>query len=212
MSGDKTVLVYVPSDKLQLVIPFMPSELIFAVGSENPVKINCVAEAINAFWLDARAVGVKTDSGVSVQPDSDEEMLLGALNRARQALAKTPEAQFGVGLEGGTLDAEDGMWAYAWIVVVDQKGRIGKGQSGRFLLPEPVAQLVRDGIELGEADDRFFGRSNSKQQDGAIGILSDGVVTRLDLYKPAVIFALLPFVHPEFYGQNFMGGIFTGRE
>ena len=177
----------------------MPTELIFAVGSENPVKINCVAEAIASFWTDARAVGAKTNSGVSAQPESDHEMFLGALNRARQALEKTPEAHFGVGLEGGTLDAEDGMWAYAWIAVVDREGKIGKGQSGRFLLPEPIAQMVREGIELGEADDRFFGRSNSKQQDGAIGILSDGVVTRLDLYKPAVIFALLPFVHPEFY-------------
>ncbi len=180
----------------------MPSELILAVGSENPVKINCVANAAKAFWPEVRAVGIGTDSGVSAQPDSDHEMFVGALNRARQALAKTPGAQFGVGLEGGTLDAEDGMWAYAWIVVVDRGGRVGKGQSGRFLLPAVIAQMVRDGIELGEADDRFFGRSNSKQQDGAIGILSDGVVTRLDLYQPAVVFALLPFVHPEFYEEQ----------
>lgn len=179
----------------------MTQNFIFAVGSENPVKINCVAEAIRAFWIEARAVGVKTESGVSAQPDTDHEMWLGALNRARQALAETPEADFGVGLEGGTLDTDEGMWAYAWIAVVDREGRIGKGQSGRFLLPEPVAHLVREGIELGEADDRFFGRSNSKQKDGAIGILSDGVVTRLDLYKPAVIFALLPFVHPEYYSK-----------
>ncbi len=180
----------------------MQSTLLFAVGSENPVKINCVAEAIQAFWPESRAVGVKTDSGVSAQPDSDQEMFVGALNRARQALENTADAQFGVGLEGGTLDAEDGMWAYAWIVVADREGRVGKGQSGRFLLPEPIAQMVREGIELGEADDRFFGRSNSKQQDGAIGILSDGVVTRLDLYKPAVVFALLPFVHPEYYDSG----------
>lgn len=180
----------------------MSSEYLFAVGSGNPVKINCVAEAVIAFWPEARAVGVHTDSGVSAQPDSDHEMFVGAHNRARQALEKTPDAQFGVGLEGGTLDTEEGMWAYAWIVVIDRQGQIGKGQSGRFLLPEPIAELVRQGIELGEADDRFFGRSNSKQKDGAIGILSDGVVTRLDLYKPAVIFALLPFVHNEFYGLS----------
>ena len=99
----------------------MSSLLTFAVGSENPVKINCVAEAIAAFWPEARAVGIRTESGVSAQPDSDHEMLLGALNRANQALAKTPEARFGVGLEGGTLDAEDGMWAYAWIVVVESR-------------------------------------------------------------------------------------------
>ncbi|MGH9799871.1 MAG: DUF84 family protein, partial [Blastocatellia bacterium] len=118
----------------------MPSKYLFAVGSGNPVKINCVAEAVKGFWPDAYAVGVNTDSGVSAQPESDHEMFIGALNRARQALEKTPEAAFGVGLEGGTFDSEDGMWAYAWIVVVDRQGQIGKGQSGRFLLPEPIAE------------------------------------------------------------------------
>ena len=200
MSDNDAVVVYGSELKLQLVdLSLMSSNNLFAVGSENPVKINCVAEAVVAFWPEARAIGIHTDSGVSAQPESDHEMFLGAFNRAQQALEKIPEAEFGVGLEGGTLDTEEGMWAYAWIAVLDRQGRIGKGQSGRFLLPEPIAQMVRDGIELGEADDRFFGRSNSKQQDGAIGILSDGVVTRLDLYKPAVVFALLPFVHREFY-------------
>lgn len=180
----------------------MSSTLTFAVGSENPVKINCVAEAIAEFWPEARAVGVNTDSGVSAQPSSDHEMFMGALNRAQQALQKTSGADFGVGVEGGTLDTEEGMWAYAWIVIVDRAGRVGKGQSGRFLLPELIARLVRAGVELGEADDQVFGRSNSKQKDGAIGILSDGRVTRLKLYQPAVTFALLPFIHPEHYAAG----------
>src|SRR5215207_2889266 len=99
----------------------MRSKYLFAVGSENPVKLNCVAEAVVAFWPEAHAVGVNTDSGVSAQPESDHEMFLGAFNRAQQALEKIPEAQFGVGLEGGTLDTEEGMWAYAWIAVIDRQ-------------------------------------------------------------------------------------------
>jgi len=177
----------------------MTTKYIFAVGSENPVKINCVAEAVAEFWPDAKAVGVNTDSGVSHQPSSDHEMVTGAMNRARQALTKIPEAHFGVGLEGGTLDTEDGMLAYAWAVVVDREDRVGKGQTGRFMLPEAVARLIREGMELGEADDRFFGRNNSKQKEGAIGILSDGRVTRTTLYKPAVTFALLRFWRQEYY-------------
>ncbi len=177
----------------------MPSEPIFAIGSENPVKINCVTEAAAEFWPESKTIGVNTDSGVSRQPASDREMLTGALNRARQALDKIPDAHFGVGIEGGTLDTTDGMWAYAWVVIVDREGRAGRGQTGRFMLPEAVAALIREGMELGEADDRFFGRSNSKQQEGAIGILSDGRITRTTLYQPAVTFALLRFVHPEYY-------------
>ena len=176
------------------------TKLLFAVGSTNPVKVNCVTQAVRQFWPDAQTVGVNTDSQVSDQPMSDEEMFMGARNRAWHALALTPDATHGVGLEGGVLGTPQGMWAYAWMVVVDRAGRTGIGQSGRFMLPAGVAELVRSGLELGEADDRFFGASNSKQKAGAIGLLSDEKIDRLQLYLQGVTFALLPFVHPEFYG------------
>ena len=172
---------------------------IFAVGSENPVKLGCVAAAVTQFWPDAEVRGVHTDSGVSHQPASEHEMFTGALNRAQQALAQIAAADYGVGLEGGVLDTADGMWAFAWVVIVERGGRLGQGQTGRFLLPEGVAQLVRSGLELGEADDRFFGRENSKQNEGAIGLLSNGKLNRLRLYQQGVTFALLRFVNPEIY-------------
>ncbi len=174
--------------------------MIFAVGSENPVKINCVTHAVAEFWNEFKVVGINTDSQVSAQPKSEAEMYAGALNRARHSIEKISDANFGVGIEGGIVDTAQGMWAFAIIVIIDRNQRISEGQTGRFKLPEGVAKLIREeGLELGEADDRFFGRENSKQNEGAIGILSDRKITRLDLYKPAVIFALLPFIHSEYY-------------
>jgi inosine/xanthosine triphosphatase len=181
----------------------MSDKLQFVVGSTNPVKVGCVAEAASLFWPGAVTIGVETDSGVSAQPRSDQEMLTGAHNRAAQALEKyavtNAGASFGIGIEGGVIDTADGMWAYAWVVVQGSDGRIGKGQTGRFLLPDPIAQLIRGGMELGEADDIFFGRENSKQREGAVGILSNGHITRHQLYQPAVTFALFRFIHQEFY-------------
>ena len=174
-------------------------ERLFAVGSKNPVKLGCVADAVREFWPAAQVIGVEVDSGVGAQPDSERQIYTGAFNRARAALAAVPEARYGVGLEGGVLEQDDGMWAFAWAVVVDRDARVGKGKTGHFLLPEGVAGLVREGLELGAADDRFFGRSNSKQQEGAIGILSDGRLTRHALYRQGVVFALLRFLHPEYY-------------
>jgi inosine/xanthosine triphosphatase len=171
----------------------------FAVGSLNPVKVACVAEAVVEFWPAARAIGVAVDSKVPAQPSSEREILAGARNRAAQALENSQDASHGVGIEGGTVDSDDGMWAFAWVVVIDRDGKLGRGRTGAFLVPEGVARLVRAGLELGDADDRFFGRNNSKQQEGAIGILSDGAVTRTDLYKQGVVFALLPFVKPDYY-------------
>ena len=56
-----------------------------------------------------------------------------------------------------------------------------------------VRELVEQGLELGDADDLVFGESNSKQQNGAVGLLTDNVETRTSLYEQAVVLALIPF-------------------
>ena len=76
---------------------------------------------------------------------------------------------------------------------------VGTAGADEFFLPEKVAELVRQGVELGEADDRVFSRNNSKQGNGAIGLLTDDAIDREGLYVPAVIFALIPFKNPELY-------------
>lgn len=143
-----------------------------------------------------RAEGVSVPSGVSDQPMGDEETLLGAFNRAQAARTLYPEADFVFGIEGGCAEDAHGMQCFAWVVALGQ-GRIGRGRSGAFYLPEEVARLVRRGIELGHADDLVFGRSNSKQADGSVGLLTGGVIDRALYYEHAVILALVPFKHPN---------------
>ncbi|MBI4862770.1 MAG: DUF84 family protein [Candidatus Riflebacteria bacterium] len=175
---------------------------IFAVGSENPVKIASVLDAVRRFWPGARVVGVAMDSSVPAQPLSDHETRQGALARARGALDSVQQASHGVGLEGGVLDLGDEMWATAWVVVVSRDGRTGAGKTGQFALPAALAALVRQGAELGEADDLFFRCQGSKRREGAIGLLSNGQLTRRRLYEHGVLFALLPFVRPELYAKT----------
>ena len=76
---------------------------------------------------------------------------------------------------------------------------VGKGRSGTFFLPPKIAELIRQGKELGEADDIVFGRTNSKQENGAVGILTDGVVDRTKYYTEAVVLALIPFKNERLY-------------
>lgn len=142
--------------------------------------------------------GVSVPSGVRVQPMTDTETLQGALNRANGARLRLPEANYWAGIEGGIEEHEDGMVAYAWIVVCSNE-MTGKGRSAAFFLPPNISELVRQGKELGEADDLVFQRSNSKQSNGAIGILTGDAVDRTDLYEMAVIMALVPFRNPELF-------------
>ena len=91
--------------------------------------------------------------------------------------------------------------AFAWIVVRSQE-MIGKGRTGTFFLPPAVVELIRQGKELGEADDIVFGRSNSKQDNGAVGLLTDNVIDRAQLYEHAMILALIPFKNETLYAQQ----------
>jgi len=83
--------------------------------------------------------------------------------------------------------------------VIRSPNQVGKSKSGTFYLPGRIARLIREGLELGEADDIVFGQTDSKRKNGAIGLLTDNVITRKTLYEHAVILALLPFKNKPIY-------------
>ena len=141
---------------------------------------------------------VKTSSGVRDQPMTSRETEQGAYNRACAAAKVMPQADYWVGIEGGIEELEDEMEAFAWVVVYSPH-LTGKGRTGTFFLPPAVASLIRHGKELGEADDIIFNQNNSKQANGAIGILTGNVIDRTRLYEHAVILALTPFKNPDLY-------------
>jgi len=170
------------------------------VASSNPVKVRAVLEGFKAMFPGEEFVhiGLKFDSPVSDQPMDDAETRTGAIRRAEMARKISADADYWVGVEGGVDEEPEGMIVYAWVVILS-KERSGQARSASFFLPPEIAELVRQGKELGEADDLFFSRSNSKQENGAIGILTADAIDRQRLYEPAVIMALIPFKNPELY-------------
>jgi inosine/xanthosine triphosphatase len=171
------------------------------IASQNPVKIQAVVNGFQRMFLDQEfsVQTVSVPSGVSRQPRSNAETLHGALTRTAQAARRLPEADFWVGIEGGVEETEEGeMIAFAWVAVRDSH-QMGRGRTGAFYLPPSVTSLIRQGKELGEADDIIFGRINSKQENGAVGLLTGDVIDRAQLYEQAVILALIPFKNPRLY-------------
>jgi len=171
-----------------------------AVASRNPVKIEAAQRGFEKMFAGAvlEIISQEVPSGVSIQPRGTDEIMRGALNRANNVREVVPDTDFWVGIEGGVDDYEDEMSVYAWIVVLSER-QCGKGRTGTFFLPEAVAELIRGGMEMGDADDIVFGRSNSKQANGAIGLLTGDVIDRTGYYEPAVIMALIPFKNPGLY-------------
>ena len=171
------------------------------VGTTNPAKLAAVEQALKQIWPQVSMSSINVDSGVRAQPLSDQEAILGATTRARLALANT-DASLGIGVEGNTVEIEQGMFSTAWVAVVDRAGAIGLGSSGRFQLPEMVAQAVRQGGELGPLMDALTGEQNTKHKQGAVGILTNNLITRSAALETAVIFALTRFINPEYYASR----------
>ena len=216
-AGDTRTVVAVPL-----------SAMLVAVGSLNPVKS---ASAVNALQLafPSRTVTLfcaDVASGVPAQPMGDAETRLGAYTRALAAAVECERKHgrapdFAVGMEGGCEDllftppgpvAVDGkreMHCFAYIAVLDStSGRWGCGRTGTFQLPETVAERVRGGMELGDADAEVFGRaSNSKQRDGTVGFLTKGLISRAAYYEHAMILALAPLISVEHFAPASTDGI-----
>ncbi|WP_026464373.1 inosine/xanthosine triphosphatase [Adhaeribacter aquaticus] len=177
-------------------------EKIIVVASKNPVKVEAALTGFSKIFPDCsfRAVPVSVPSDVADQPMTDAETLMGATNRVNHAFAAYPEADFWIGIEGGVQFEQDELAALAW-VVVRSGTQLGKARSGTFFLPKAIADLVAQGMELGQANDIVFSKSNSKQKSGAIGLLTDNAVDRTLLDEQAVVLALVSFKNPELYNQ-----------
>ncbi|MEM1327735.1 MAG: inosine/xanthosine triphosphatase [Bacteroidota bacterium] len=171
------------------------------VASGNPAKIEAAQRGFQQLFTNETLVieGQATPSGVSDQPMGDEETYRGAYNRAKRLKEVRPDADYWIGIEGGNIrHTATEMEVMAWIVVLGQTYE-SKARTAGYYLPPRVIELVNQGYELGEADDIIFGVSNSKHSLGSSGLLTDGVIDRINFYMPAVIFAFLPFYKPELY-------------
>lgn len=174
-----------------------PDKLTVVVASHNPVKIGAARQAFASQFPKSalEVIPLEVESGVADQPMTDEETRRGARTRARNAQMARPEADYWVGLEGG-LDTIDGqLLASAWMVVLGRDGAVGEARTPTLPLPPGIQTLVAEGLELGEANDRVFATVNSKQGGGAFGLLTEGRYTREEVYKQALILALIPHVN-----------------
>jgi non-canonical (house-cleaning) NTP pyrophosphatase len=160
--------------------------------------------------------GFDVDSGVPHQPMGDEETQLGAKNRAlaayqdyRKKFLKFPH--LAVGLEGGLewcSQEKKVLWCMAWMCCYgrrkaplvdllasgdathyfgDKKPVFGFAKTASFAVPPPVTELINQGMELGDADDKVFNRVNSKQRSGTVGVLSGGIIDRSAYYEHALV-------------------------
>lgn len=172
--------------------------------------------------------GISVPSGVPDQPMGDAETKKGAYNRAKACyhsyLEKFQiEPHLAIGLEGGLeVDEGDVLACMAWIVVFGKRSTEildwtssndcnqyhldtpdipswGIAKTASFFLPPQICALVKDGLELGDADDQVFSRFNGKHGSGTVGILTNGLIDRSLYYEHAIHLAMIPWIRPDVY-------------
>jgi inosine/xanthosine triphosphatase len=173
--------------------------MIIAVGSTNPTKIRPVRTVFKKHFTNVIVKGISVASGVSDQPMTDEEMYLGAVTRAKNALKLVKDATYGVGIEGGLHKYSYGWFERSLIVIVNKKGEIGVGSSGGLALPSRIIKHIHEGKNLEEAVDELFGTKHVGESIGMFGLMTDKVVTRASGVAHGVAFALARFLHAELY-------------
>lgn len=185
-----------------------------AIGSLRPPKVEAVRAVMGriAEFLGYQPQAIsyiarQVNSGVSAMPLSVQEIRRGAHNRAievrRLVESESGPVDFAIGLEGGffILNTEDNehvhlqTWAYA-----HHAGEGFYGSSMSMPVPLSVARAVMENKkELGRIIDDFFNRKNVRDQDGAFGVFSLGLLTRQQALELALIGALAPFYHKKLF-------------
>jgi non-canonical (house-cleaning) NTP pyrophosphatase len=160
---------------------FFPVAGVAAVGTTNEAKLLAARRGLAQLpvWRRLTISGVKVPSGVSDMPQDLDETMRGASNRACAALAATPTAAIGVGLESGIFRAGGHTFDVCCCCIrvrETQTDSFGFGSS--WQMPASVAERLEDpSVTLDVAWETLVSDADPTGQ-GLLGQLSGGVTTR----------------------------------
>jgi inosine/xanthosine triphosphatase len=163
------------------------------VGSENDVKVSAVENIFKKIYKD---VGIQKLAVPSKVPDQpwEKDTIVGAKNRAIEALRQAGDVHFGVGVEAGLI-WNDELGEYLdvqYCAVQDRGGRVTMGHGPGFYYPKKIIEKVKQGFTVGQVMADTAKIENIGYKNGAIGYLTNNLLTRQQLTEQAVIMAMVP--------------------
>lgn len=174
-----------------------------SVGSTNAAKLGAVRAVFQRIRPDVQIRGVTVPMPPEVgEMPVGEQVKAGAIYRARKAFQ--PGDEFGVGLEGGVEFVGEECYLFNWAAVVGKDGHLSAAPSAKVLLPQDLAEEIRAGKVLGQLMIRRTGRADVNQNEGAVGYLTNGLISRQRFFEDCLILALAPYLRPDAYGRQAM--------
>lgn len=172
------------------------------LASASRIKLNVVQNVIgalgNAGEFEIIPVALEKEGR---EPNGEvelEEQLSNALNECRK---QYPNASYYIAMEGGVTERKDGLHELA--MVLASKGgsnAVVRSDAVSFPIPEKIAVKVRAGMPFAQAVEAVTSVFGIKEGGGFIGMLTNNIVTKEDLYfQPASVVLARLFRNDDLY-------------
>ncbi|HEY9701105.1 MAG TPA: inosine/xanthosine triphosphatase [Allocoleopsis sp.] len=179
--------------------------MIIGIGTKNEAKVEAVKECLlnynKIFTGSVMYLARDVKSGVSSQPKTLEETIKGAINRARRSFE---DCSYSFGIESGLMIVpytETGYMNICACAIYDgSKNYIGL--SSAYEYPKKIIDgIFNENLNVEEALNKLNFTTNPKigAAEGAIGIFTDGKITRKDYTKQAITNALIKISKRELF-------------
>ncbi len=159
--------------------------MLVSIGTKNKAKTAAITNIVNNYFEQVEYIQLDVPSNVSEQPRSDEETRQGAINRAINSLNHSG-AEFNFGLEGGVRIIDGSMYCCNWGALALKDGTVITAAGALFLLPESIANEIRNGKELGPVMDDYTNEKGIRHNKGAIGVFTANLVDRTEMFEHIV--------------------------
>jgi len=166
------------------------------VGTQNKAKIDSVIEIIEEYshLKGSEVHGVSVESEVSDQPKSLEETINGAINRAKNCFE---DCDYSIGLESGWMNVPKTKSGYMDVCVCaiydGKECHLGLSSAWEFPNKDVTDLIIKEGLNTTQAINKvgMTNNENIGSEEGAIGLLTKGRMTRKEYTKQALRTALI---------------------
>lgn len=173
--------------------------MIVAVGSTNPAKLEGVRMAFSRYFPGVKIRSIDSSSVARSQPLGLEQMVEGAMARAKFALSEVG-GEYGVGVEAGIFKVGEVYFDHQQAAIAAPSGKVSLGHSAGYMLPKgAIEELLVEGKELERFAENLSGVRGIGDKGGLVHYLTKGKMTRADLTEQCVMMALSPWLHRDVY-------------
>ncbi len=167
------------------------------IGTKNPCKIQGAKEALENYFDSFDIEGIPVSSDVSEEPVNNE-IYEGARNRVdnlrKYAEENNIDAEYFLGIESGITNLL-GKWVIINVAVIkDKNGYESWGTSSAFPVPDKYVDEIIS-TDLGQVMDNIFKQHGLRSGKGGVSILTNSVISRIDMTREAFIMALTQHIN-----------------